>query len=131
MNPEPDARAVIERYLHEVLAKGSAGPSDGIVADAMLHQSVRAFRTAFGDLEITPNVIVVAGEYAAVNLSARGTHRGLYQGLQPTGRSWSAGCSAVFRVERGRITDSWVTWDTLAIIEQIAGGILRPPGASA
>ena len=130
MNSEPDARAVIERYLHDVLATARSGAADGIVADANLRQSLESFRRAFGDLDVMPNVIVSAGDHVAVHLSAHGTHRGIFQGVPPTGRPWTAGCSAVYRVARGRIVDSWVTWDELAILEQI-GAIRRPPGSSA
>ena len=130
MNAEPDTRAVIERYLREVLPGGDADAGLEIVADASLQQSLRSLRRAFGAFEVTPNVVVTVGEYAAVNVSARGTHSGLFQGVQPTGRPWIAGSSAIYRVEDGRIVDSWVTWDILAILEQI-GAIRRPPGSSA
>ena len=130
MNPEPDARAVIERYLHDVLSKPRMGAADEIVADANLRQSLESFRRAFGGLDVTPNVVVGAGEHVAVHLSAHGTHRGIFQGVPPSGRPWTAGCSAVYRVDRGRIVDSWVTWDALAILEQI-GAICRPPSSSA
>ena len=130
MNSEPDARAVIERYLHEVLPNARTGPADEIVADANLRQSLESFRRAFGDLGVTPNVFVSVEDHVAVHLSAHGIHRGIFQGVPPTGRPWTAGCSAVYRVDRGRIVDSWVTWDALAILEQI-GAVRRPSGSSA
>ena len=40
MNSEPDARAVIERYLHDVLATARSGAADGIAAAANLRQSL-------------------------------------------------------------------------------------------
>ena len=130
MNSEPDARTVIEHYLHDVLSNAHGGASDEIVADANLRQSLESSRRAFGDLEVTPHVFVSAGDHVAVHLSAHGTHRGMFQGVPLTERPWTAGCSAVYRVDRGRIVDSWVTWDTLAILEQI-GAIRRHSGSSA
>lgn len=130
MSSQTDPRQVVERYLHDVLAgAGPASPED-LISNETLRQKVRAFRRSFGDVEITPNVIVAAGDYAAVHFSARGTHRGTFQGVQPSGRSWTASCSAVYRVEGGRIADFWLTWDELAILEQI-GGLRRQAGASA
>lgn len=125
-----DARGVIERFLHDVLAGASANAADGMVADASLRQSLATYRRAFGPVEVTPNVVIVTGDHAAAHVSVRGTHCGYFQGLPPTGRPWIAACSAIFRLEGGRIVDSWVTWDTLAILEQIAP-IPRPPGSSA
>jgi predicted ester cyclase len=125
-----ETRTLIERYLHEVLAGTSENAVDGLVADASLRQSLATYRRAFGALEVTPHVIVVAGDYAAAHVSVRGTHRGLFQGVRATGLPWISACSAIFRLDGGRIVDSWVTWDTLSILEQI-GAIGRPPGASA
>ena len=130
MSPETDPRLVVERYLHDVLAgAGPASPED-LISNETLRQKVRAFRRSFGDVEITPHVIVATGDYAAVHFSARGTHRGTFQGVRASGRSWTATCSAMYRVEAGRIADFWVTWDVLAILEQI-GGLRRQPEASA
>lgn len=130
MCPQSDARRVVERYLREVLAaSGSVLPEDVISSVALL-QRVRAFRRAFGDLEITPHAVLARGDFVAVHFSARGIHRGTFQGVQPTGRTWTASCSAIYRVDAGRIADFWATWDVLAILEQI-GAVCRRPGVSA
>jgi predicted ester cyclase len=130
MERDSVTRAVIERFLHDVLSGTNANAGDGLVADASLRESLATYRRAFGQLTVTPHVIIVAGDYAAAHVSVRGTHRGIFQGLQPTGRPWIAACSAIFRLDGGRIVDSWMTWDALAILEQI-GTIRRPPGSSA
>jgi len=130
MESESSARRVTERYLHEVLeGAGPASPEDLISSETLRQQAI-ALRRAFGDLIVTLHVVLETDEYAAVHFSARGRHRGTFQGIRPTGRSWTASCSGVFRVEAGRIVDSWVNWDVLAILEQI-GGLRRRPDASA
>lgn len=130
MGRESDTRAVIERFLHDVLGGTNSNAVDGLVADVSLRQSLAAYRRAFGQLEVTPHVIIVAGDYAAAHVSVRGTHCGIFQGLQPTGRQWIAAWSAIFRVDGGRIVDSWMTWDAFAVLEQL-GTVRRPPGSSA
>jgi predicted ester cyclase len=130
MNSESSARRVVERYLHEVLeGAGPASPED-LISNETLRQQALALRRAFGDLVVTTNVVVETDAYAAVHFSARGLHRDTFQGVRPTGRPWTASCSAVFRVEAGRIADFWINWDVLAILEQI-GGLQRSPHASA
>lgn len=125
-----DATRAVERYLHDVLTGAHAELTEEIVSNEALRERTRAFHRSFGDVEIAPRVIVASGEYAAVHFTARATHRGTYQGVAPTGRRWTASCSALFRVDGGKIADFWMTWDMLAILEQI-GGIRRGPGASA
>ena len=48
------------------------------------------------------------------------THEGLFQGCPPTGRRWTTTCTAIYRVDRGRIADSWINWDLPALMEQLA-----------
>ena len=130
MEPHDSARRVVERYLRDVLEGADLATLEELVSNEVLRQQARAFRRSFGALEVTPHLFVDGGEYMAVHFSARGQHRGTFQGVHATGRAWTAGCSALFRVEAGRISDSWVTWDALAILEQI-GGVRRGPEASA
>lgn len=130
MARQSSARCVVERYLREVLEGTGPATLEELVSDEPLRQQARAFRRSFGALEVTPHLIVERGEYAAVHFSARGLHQGMFQGIRATGHAWTASCSALFRVETGRISDSWVTWDALAILEQI-GGVRRRPESSA
>jgi predicted ester cyclase len=73
---------------------------------------------------------VVEDELVAAHLTGRGTHQGLFQGVPATGRGWQADCIAVYRVHDGRITEGWVQWDLLALMEQL-GAIVRAPTVSA
>jgi steroid delta-isomerase-like uncharacterized protein len=120
---------VVERFVEEVLNRHDLVALDELVADETLKQRVRLFLEAFPDLEVTPNLVVGDGELVAVNLVARGTHEGTFQGVPATGRPWAATCSAFYRVEDGRIADSWINWDLLGILEQL-GGVRRAATAS-
>jgi steroid delta-isomerase-like uncharacterized protein len=120
---------VVERYLEEVLNGHDLAALDELVADETLKQRVRLFLEAFPDLQVTPNLVVANGELVAVNLVARGTHEGTFQGVPPTGRRWAATCSAFYRVENGRIADAWINWDLLGILDQL-GGVRRAETAS-
>lgn len=118
------AEAVVMAYLHEVLAGEGPAQASDLVSSPVLRERVAAFRRSFGELEVKPHVVVADGDHVAVHFSARGVHTGTFRGLAPTGRSWTASCSAIYRVEGGRIADFWVVWDIAAILEQIAGPIL-------
>jgi steroid delta-isomerase-like uncharacterized protein len=116
---------VVERYLREVLGGSGPSTSEQLIANEVLRQRADRFRTAFPDLEVSPHLIVADGDYVAVHLSGRATHRGIFQGVPATGRTWTATCSALFRVESGQIADYWINWDQLSILEQL-GAHTRP-----
>lgn len=130
MTPRSNARPVVERYIREVLEGGCPSSLEDLVSNEALRQHAQALQRSFGALEVTTHLLVDVIEYAAVHFTARGVHRGMFQGVQPTGRAWTASCSALFRVEAGRISDFWMTWDALTILEQI-GALERRPSASA
>jgi hypothetical protein len=124
---DPDAGTVALRFVDALNGARAAAPA---MMPAPLAQRVEAMHRAFPDLEATIEHLESAGDLACVHLSARGTHLAVYLGCPPTGRSWAATCTAILRVDRGSIADFWITWDDLAILEQI-GAIERVAGVSA
>ena len=114
-------REVVERHL--------AGEDD-LLADEALRQREQAFRNAFPDAQVTANVVVAEGDLVSAHVTGRGTHLGTFQGCPPTGREWSATCTAIYRVESGRIAEAWVNWDWLAVMEQL-GSVERVESVSA
>ncbi|CAN5780693.1 hypothetical protein BH23CHL7_BH23CHL7_06780 [soil metagenome] len=123
-------RAVVERYIDEVLNGHGPARAEDLISNAAFRQRVDSFRAAFPDVAVVADLIIADGEYVAVHATGRGTHRGIFQGAPPTGRRWSATTSGLYRVEDGRIADFWVNWDLLAILEQV-GAIQRAGGTSA
>ena len=115
------ARDVFERHL---------SGEEGLLADETLRQREDAFRRAFPDAEVAAEVVVAAGDLVSAHLTGRGTHLGTFQGCPPTGRRWTATCTAIYRVEAGRIAEAWINWDWLAVLEQL-GGVERVETVSA
>lgn len=101
---------VVERYL--------AGNVE-LLGDETLRQRDEAFQRAFPDAHVTAELVLAEGSLVAVHLNGSGTHLGTFQGCPPTGRDWSASCTAVYRVESGRIAEAWINWDWLAVMEQL------------
>src|SRR5262245_37630556 len=113
-------RQVVERYLSEVLGgAGDCTPVAELVSSPELQQRVDRLRSAFPDLEVETVALLADGDLVGCHLVARGTHLGLYQGVPATGKSWEAHCTAVYRVDAGRIAEAWVTWDNLSLLEQL------------
>jgi predicted ester cyclase len=112
---------IVQRYL--------AGDEE-LLADETLRQRAEAFRSAFPDAQSSAQQVIAEGDLVAVHLTGRGTHLGTFQGCPPTGREWSATCTAIYRVEAGRIAEAWINWDWLAVLEQL-GGVERVETVSA
>ena len=125
-----DAQRTVEAFLAEVLNGARPESIEALVAHRGLRQKVAVLRAAFPDLSVTSQVLVTDGSSVAVHLAARGTQQGIFQGVPSTGQAWAASCTAIYRVQDGRIVEDWETWDLLGILEQI-GGVRRAAAASA
>lgn len=123
-------RDVVTRYLSDVLGGARPEAAGELLANGDLERRASHLRSAFPDLEVETHVLLADGDLVACHLFGRGTHLGLYQGVPPTGRSWAARCTAVYRIDDGRIAEAWVTWDTLALLEQL-GAVERVATVSA
>ena len=123
-------RAVVERYVSEVLNAPQRPDVAGIVADPSLARRAVRFREAFPDLEVETHLLFAEGDLVGGRFTGRGTHLGLFQGVPPTGASWCASCLAIYRIEADRIAEAWVGWDLLGLLEQL-GAVERAQTASA
>jgi predicted ester cyclase len=121
---------VVELYFRDVLEGVRPESVAMLVASNDLQQRSLALRSAFPDLEIERVVQLADGDLVAGHFRARGTHRGLFQGVPATGRGWQAAFTAVLQVESDRLVNAWITWDTLSLMEQL-GAIERVSTVSA
>lgn len=116
---EVEPTLVVERYLTEVLSGSNPAGAGELIASAALRQHADSFRSAFPDARVAARRLLAQGDLVAVHLTGHGTHAGVFQGCPPTGREWTARCTAIYRVDAGRIAESWITWDWLAVMEQL------------
>lgn len=90
----------------------------------------QAVLRAFPDLEVDLDVrrMVAEGDRVAVIARWRGTHRGPYRGILPTGRRVDLSIMGVFRLRNGRILEEVHLTDSLALVEQLRGSSRGTPG---
>jgi predicted ester cyclase len=125
-----DVKSVVEAYVAEVLNHGDMDAAARLVADETLRHRVAAFRVAFPDLRVVTKALLAEGDLVAGHFTGGGTHRGVFEGCPPTGRPWTASCTAIYRVHAAQIVDFHVTWHLLALMEQL-GCIRRVATVSA
>jgi len=116
---EGEPKVVVERFLSEVLNEANPESAVDLIANETFLRHNDRFRVAFPDARVTTNRVLEEGNLVAVHLTGRGTHLGIFQGCPPTGCEWTATCTAIYRVDAGRIADAWMNWDWLAVMEQL------------
>jgi len=84
-----------------------------------LRQHIIAFRSAFPDLTITVDDLLAEDNKVTARWTARGTHKGTLLGILPTGKEVTTEGISVIRIANGKIAESWVTWDTLGLMQQL------------
>ena len=64
-------------------------------------------REGFPDLGITIEDVMAEGDRVAARVVMRGTHRGEFQGIAPTGKPVEVKAMDMFRIANGKIVEHW------------------------
>lgn len=74
---------------------------------------------AFPDLRIDIEDLIAEADRVVARLSLRGTHRGPFRGIAPTGRQVHFTAIRVYRIADGTIVESWANQDALGLLGQL------------
>lgn len=132
---EHENKATIRRVIEEVYNQGNLAVADELyTANAVRHdpatpdvprgpefakQITLRYRTAFPDLRLTIEDMIVDGDKVAVRWASTGTHLGELQGIAPTGKNVSLGGITIVRFANGKIEEEWANWDALGMLQQL------------
>jgi steroid delta-isomerase-like uncharacterized protein len=117
--------ASVDKFLaadfvdHEEGAPGQKDGREGLKATVLM------MRTAFPDLKVTIEDVVVEGDKVAARLTMSGTQKGEFMGMPSTGKSFSINAMDLFRIKDGRVTDHWGVSDIMAMGTQL--GMMAAP----
>lgn len=84
-------------------------------------QAIAGLRAAIPDLHLTIDEMIAHGDKVWVRMTGRGTHRGPFMGMAPTGTSFTITVMDVCRFEGGKIVEHWGVPDRFALLAQIGG----------
>jgi steroid delta-isomerase-like uncharacterized protein len=128
-------REIVARYSEEFWGGGNAELADELFATDFVDHSPAApnlppgpegqrqvlhvFRSAFPDLRVTTEEIIVEGDKAALRWTARGTHQGELMGVPATGKEITLAGIDVLRLAGGKITERWAQGDNLGMLQQL------------
>ena len=84
-----------------------------------VRQFITMLRAAFPDIDIKVQDALADGDKVVVRNLARGTHRGEFMGVAPTGKDviWTE--IHIVRLEDGQIAEHWANVDQLGIMRQL------------
>jgi len=134
-------KAMIRRVWEEVFNKGDLAVADEIMATNYVYhgsggqefkgpegfkQLITMFRTAFPDLRITVEDMFAEGDKVAHRATIRGTHKGDFMGIAPTGKQVTIAAIVISRFVGGKEVEAWANLDQLAMMQQM--GIAPPMG---
>ena len=127
---------VIRRYFGELFDHGKLDLVDELLHPDYVNHSaspglppgregvrvvVAALRTAFPDLTYTIEDLVVGPDAVAARTTMRGTHRGDFFGMAPTGRSFEVAQMTIERFRDGQIIAHHRITDEAALTRQLTG----------
>ena len=84
-----------------------------------LRAAFHGFRVVFGDLHITVDDVVAAGDRVAVRWTAEGVHVGELAGIPATGRQVRWGGIDLYRLDGGKIAEWWRNDDHAGLLSQL------------
>ena len=130
---------VMRRFAEEIVSNGNFSVLDELVHPNYVFRSpgqevhgleglrgvIDGFRTAFPDLKMTVDDLVVAGEKAVVSFTLTGTHEGDLMGIAATGKAIEVSGMVLSRLEDGRIVEEWEVLDQLTMLQQL--GVVSLP----
>jgi predicted ester cyclase len=86
---------------------------------AQVKRAASGFHAAFPDLKHASLDLVAEGDRVALRALDRGTHRGVYKGIEPTGRRVEFETIAIYRIVGGKIVEAWQQMDVPGLLRQL------------
>ena len=116
-----------ELYADDVVVHDVPGGGGELRGLDELEPYLENLRETFPDLEVTVNEMVAEDDLVVVRNSYTGTHEGTFMDTPATGETVTFDGMVFFRIEEGRVAETWGLTDTLAIMQQL--GVSEVPAA--
>ncbi|HEY7912256.1 MAG TPA: ester cyclase [Blastocatellia bacterium] len=136
MTVEEQNTALVQRWVQQVFNKKEWKEVEDIKDPVSYHShnpfpgttpNLNGFKsafsqvlTAFPDFSFTIDEVVAKGDVVVVRGTWTGTHKGVYMGVQPTGKQVSVSRIDMLRVSGGKIVEHWGFGDDWHKIRSLA-----------
>jgi len=133
MSVEDDNKAHVHRFI-DFINNDNLAPIDEFftpnytyhnssMPDVKDLSSVKEFNAmayrAFPDIQFTIEDLVAEGDKVVYRASARGTHKGEFMGIAPTGKQVTFTSIVISRIADGKFQEDWESLDGMYILQQL------------
>jgi steroid delta-isomerase-like uncharacterized protein len=124
-------RALVQQFVEEFWNSGHLTAADELMTrEAVIHEPVAGtpadlktvatmIRSAFPDWHSTVEEMLVDGDRVVERWTARGTHRGEFQGIPPTGKRVAVPGVVFYRIADGKIAEFRGQFDRMSLMQQL------------
>ena len=134
-----ETRAITQSWMDEVWQKASSSAMDEILASDFTFnypipgakpdregykQTVDDMHASFPDIKFTTEDVIVEGDKAAVYWKGRGTHKGQFAGIAPTGKQATTAGISIIHVTGGKIVKETCYINMMELMQEL--GVIPP-----
>ncbi len=140
--PINENKLIIRRYIEEVINTGNTGRIEQFISPDYTEifegkryplgiqgarEHIAGVRRTYPDLTLTVEQQIAEGDWVATSITARGTHRGEWMGIRPTGKVLTYTGVNLDKVIGGRIVEHGGAANMLGPL--LEAGAIRIPGS--
>lgn len=131
-------KAQVRRVLEEVYNQGRLEVVDDVASSNLIiharshdvhgragaRQYVTTLREGFPDIHFTVEDQIAEGDKVVTRWTARGTHKGDFQGIPASGKAVRIAGAEIDRLIDGKVVECWNHIDELGLMQQL--GVVAP-----
>jgi steroid delta-isomerase-like uncharacterized protein len=129
-----DNKALMRRFLEEVFNKQNQAAIDEFIAPNHVDhtlppflpttpegtkRAIGMFLTAFPDVQLTVEDMIAEGDKVVTRYTSRGTQKGGFMGIPPTGKQMTVSSIIIARFADGKIVEEWGLDDQVGMLQQL------------
>lgn len=84
-----------------------------------LREFIAAVHEGFSDFHMESEFMIAQDDMIAVGFTTTGTHDGEFMGIPATGKEGTSTGIMAHRIEDGKATEAWASWDALGLLQQV------------
>jgi predicted ester cyclase len=133
MSVEDDNKAFVRRFVDHINNDPLAPIDEFFTTSYAYHNSsmpdvkdlstLKEFNTvaysAFPDIRFTIEDMVAEGDKVVYRASARGTHKGDFMSIAPTGKQVTFTSIVISRIANGKFQEDWESMDGIYVLQQL------------
>jgi steroid delta-isomerase-like uncharacterized protein len=127
-------KAWVRRFMEEAFNKGNMNIIDELIAPGFVEhnpfpgqgagiegvrQLFAGLRTGFPDLHVVVDDIIAEGEKVVVLSTMKGTNKGSWMKMPPTGKQINVAGVDIVRISSGKAVEHWGVTDALTMMQQL------------